>query len=313
MSVSQQTGELPSGLEVRRNLGQREFERDYLEPMIPVILEDSISDWKARSWTVQWFKDHYPDKILNIDGKPVRLGDYIDELLASDEDHPAPYLRNIDIPSEFPELLPDISRLSHSLPTRIGSRLLPRNLPCPDHYMELFIGGPGSGFPRIHYDIHHLLAFVVQIFGRKEVTLYAPDQAKFLYRQELAADHSQIENLLEPDYEKYPLWKQAVSTTVVLEPGQTLFIPCGWWHYTRMLTPSISIAYDQLCAGNWRHFIGDQYARRRDRSAKAKLVLAYLIMVGPVLTAMERLRGETHTPFDFDFVGQYRDSLDYQL
>ena len=177
MSVLQQTGELPSGLEVRRNLGQREFEREYLEPMIPAILEDSISDWKARSWTVQWFKDHYPDKILNIDGKPVRLGDYIDELLASDEDHPAPYLRNIDIPSEFPELLPDISRLSHSLPTRIGSRLLPRNLPCPDHYMELFIGGPGSGFPGF-ITIHHLLAFVVQIFGRKEVTLYAPDQAR---------------------------------------------------------------------------------------------------------------------------------------
>ncbi|MEO8215696.1 MAG: cupin-like domain-containing protein [Acidobacteriota bacterium] len=313
MAISPQKSDDPVGFDVRRNLSPREFEKEYLEPMIPVILEDCITDWSARDWTVSWFGDNFPDKILHIGDEPIRLGDYVNQLLASDEHHPAPYLRNIDIPSEFPELLPYISRLPHSLPTRIGSRLLPRNLPCEDHYMELFIGGPGSGFPRIHYDIHHLLAFIVQIFGSKEVTLYAPDQADFLYRNELTADHSQIENLLDPDFERYPLWKDAVSTTVVLEPGQALFIPCGWWHYTRMLSPSISVAYDQLCAGNWRDFIGDQYARRRDQSAKAKMVLAYLIMVGPILTVMERLRGQTRTAIDLDLIGQYRASMNYKL
>ncbi|MEO8215695.1 MAG: cupin-like domain-containing protein [Acidobacteriota bacterium] len=300
-------------IDVRKNLSPREFEKEYLEKLRPVILDDSIGDWEARTWTPEWFREHFPDKIVQIDGRGVRLDEFIGQLLASDEEHPAPYLRNCDLPTQFPELLSYVSRAPHSLPSRLGSRLLPKNFPQENHYLDIFIGGPGSGFPTIHYDVHHLVAYLVQIYGRKEFTVYPPDQGRYLYPRASQPDESEIVNPLHPDYDKYPLWKEAKGITFVLEPGQTLFVPCGWWHYTRMLTPSITIGYDQLCAANWGEFIGDQYARRRHRAMKARVFLAYLIATGTVLTTLERLRGLTHTAVDLNFPRQFRKALDFRL
>ena len=94
--MTPKSGKVTDVIEVRENLSQREFEKEYLEKLRPVILDDSIGDWAARDWTPQWFKENFPDKVVQIDGKPVRLADFIDTLLSSDADHPAPYLRNCD-------------------------------------------------------------------------------------------------------------------------------------------------------------------------------------------------------------------------
>ena len=305
-------------IDVRRNLTQREFEKEYLEPLRPVILDASIDDWGAKAWSPAWFQEHFPDKQVKIDGQPVRLGAYLDRLLASDAEHPAPYLRNCDLPSQFPELLPYVSKVPHSLPSRLGSKLLPKNFPQAAHYLDLFIGGPGSGFPYIHYDVHHLLSYLVQIYGRKEFTVYAPEDGKYLYpKPGDQANESTIDDPLNPDYAKYPLWKHATPIRFVLEPGQTLFIPCGWWHFTRMLTPSITIGYDQLCAANWRDFIADQYARRRTDHPKGKVkataLLTYLMAAGNVMTAIERAQGKTRTRFDLDFIAQLKKARGYTL
>ena len=36
---------------------------------------------------------------------------------------------------------------------------------------------------------------------------------------------------------------QKRGTQVVLGPGETLFIPRGWWHYARALEPSFSVNF----------------------------------------------------------------------
>lgn len=44
------------------------------------------------------------------------------------------------------------------------------------------------------------------------------------------------------DSSKYPEFKNNEFKSVVLEPGDILFVPQNWQHYVQALTPSISIS-----------------------------------------------------------------------
>jgi len=46
-----------------------------------------------------------------------------------------------------------------------------------------------------------------------------------------------------PDYEKYPEFKNAQPYVVDLKGGETLFMPSFWWHHVRNLEPSISMHF----------------------------------------------------------------------
>ncbi len=302
-------------LDRRKNLTRRDFIHEYLIPLRPVIIEDSVRHWKARDWTPEWFKATHGNKLVRVEDQPTRLGDFIDEVRASSEQRPARYLRNVDVPTAFPELLADVSpEMPYAMPDRLRTRLLPKHFPQESHFLDLFIGGPGSGFPYLHYDVHHLLSYLTQIYGEKEFLLFAPDQGKYLYPDVETPDHSTVETPMTPDYAKFPLFKQAQATRFTLEPGDTLFMPCGWWHTTRMLSVSITLGYDQLCAANWRAFLGDQYARRRDESPlKSKAVLAYLIGVGAALSFKERVSGVWPRLPDLDVVAQVQEARKFEL
>ena len=51
-------------------------------------------------------------------------------------------------------------------------------------------------------------------------------------------------SVLAPDLEKYPLFANAAFTDTVLGPGDSLFIPRGWWHFVMGLTTSASINFN---------------------------------------------------------------------
>ena len=44
-----------------------------------------------------------------------------------------------------------------------------------------------------------------------------------------------------PDFGAHPLHAAAVAHDALLGPGDVLFIPKGWWHYVRSVTPSFSL------------------------------------------------------------------------
>lgn len=47
-----------------------------------------------------------------------------------------------------------------------------------------------------------------------------------------------------PDFNRFPLFADAPGCVeTVLGPDDTLFIPCGYWHYVRSLTPSFSLNF----------------------------------------------------------------------
>ncbi|XBI19528.1 hypothetical protein VPH35_061032 [Triticum aestivum] len=83
-----------------------------------------------------------------------------------------------------------------------------------------------------HYDPHHNLLCVVA--GCKKVTLWSPSASPFLYPMPVygeASNHSCV-SIEEPDYSSYTRAKymKEYSERVVLNCGDALFIPEGWYH-----------------------------------------------------------------------------------
>ncbi|WP_332368962.1 cupin-like domain-containing protein [Spirosoma telluris] len=100
---------------------------------------------------------------------------------------------------------------------------------------------------------------------------------------------SQVNDIWNPDLEKYPLFAKATPVSFVVGPGETLFIPCGWWHTARSLTPTISVALDSLNASNWKNFMNEvDMNMQKHRPKLAKVVQGYLSIAGSLLGGLEK-------------------------
>ena len=273
------------------DLTVEQFHRDYARPRRPLVFADAAAVWPVYGHgTPDWFRSRYGDRRVRLLGQACRLAELLDRLEHSSADKPAPYPCKFEIARDLRELLPDVSpRFAYSLPDRQASALIPQRLFADVNNLEIFFGGPGGRFPYLHYDVMHLHAWITQLHGDKEFTLYAPGQEPFLYVNPDLPWQSAIRNHHHPDFERYPLFRHARAQTVVLRPGQTLFLPCGWWHTARSLTTTISVAFDQLAPENWDAFVGDVVAERRraKRPARAFMFGAWLRTVGPLLALAE--------------------------
>jgi hypothetical protein len=222
-------------VERRRNLSRAEWVKAYRDLPKPVIVVDAIEEWLALSkWTPEFFRERFGSKVVKPDGgraAPTTVAEYVDNALGPNTGKPTPYLRNVNIRREFPELVPDLQpTLRYAEPDRLNSKWLPRNWIRPDRQLELFVGGPGSPFLVLHYDIYLLNNFIAQIYGEKEFFLFPPEQTPYLYPKSHNPKHSMIEDPENPDLKQFPLFAMAKPIRVVLKPGETLFVAPGWWH-----------------------------------------------------------------------------------
>lgn len=274
------------------NLGVADFVARYRRPRHPVILTDAAKEWPIYGrGSPDYFRQTYGDHVVRVRGQDYPLATLIDLLEASTIEQPAPYPCKFEIAKHFRELLGEVTpRFRYSLPDRQANPLLPQQLFGSVNNLEIFFGGPGGEFPYLHYDVMRLHAWITQLHGDKEFTVYAPGQEHLLYVNPDMPWQSSIKNHHHPDYAQYPLFRQAVSQKILVRAGETLFLPCGWWHTARSLNTTISIAFDQLGPDNWGAFIGDvvEQRQRLGHPVKAFLLGSYLRALGPLLSLAER-------------------------
>lgn len=109
--------------------------------------------------------------------------------------------------------------------------------------------GPAGTITPLHHDT--LMLFHTQIVGRKRWRFISPLQSPKLYNH---FDVYSPIDLDRPDLQRYPLFRDATVLEVVAEPGDTVFLPLGWWHQVSALDVSLSFSYSNIAVPNHYHF-----------------------------------------------------------
>jgi hypothetical protein len=224
-------GELrgPVTVERRKKPRAAEFFARYWANNEPVVFTDAAKGW--RLWTPEDMKREVGDVVVRVtegrEGDPrydenfrkhlrkTTVARFVDRVLAAGETNDFYLVANgkaMDQPGM--------------------ERLLRRVVVDPEYFdpealrggTSLWLGPKGTVTP-LHHDTTNILFF--QIHGRKELLLAPPheptltDRARGFYVDDPGG---------------------ASFARVVLEPGEALFLPAGWWHRVQSLDVSISFS-----------------------------------------------------------------------
>jgi histone arginine demethylase JMJD6 len=251
-------GSTPTGIQIdrRSNLSYEEFKKEYLIPRKPVIITDATAAWGASNWTPEWFRERYSNQSVNTDQGAMSMNEFIDAITATDG-KPGPFLREQPLKDVFPDLIEQVSPIpSYVSPNWLGGNFLlgsvTERLNRESHIEVNFCGR--RIFPYLHIDDLHVHAFITQHYGDKHFTVYPPDQEKYLYRIP-ETRFSSVTDVKNPDLEKYPLFAQATAMEIVVKQGESVFMPCGWWHTTYVPGTSLSTVISLSNSSNWPDLI----------------------------------------------------------
>jgi len=231
------------------NITPEDFREAYLLPQKPVIITELAHQWPAFSkWNWDFFKGLVGDVQVGVYNNiragarvPVngaddymKFGEYLDMIQKGPVELRI-FLFNIF--SHAPHIVEDFS-----FPTLIKGFL--------KRFPMLFVGGAGS-IAHMHYDIDLSHIFHTQFLGRKRVLLLHNDQSPLIYKMpatvESAASFVNWHETL--DTEKFPALKYAKAYETVLEHGETLFMPSGYWHHMQYMDSGFAMSLRALPAG----------------------------------------------------------------
>jgi len=225
-------------------ISKKEFISSYVQPQKPVVIERLTKEWDAyNKWNLQYIKDIAGDKEVPLyDDRPVKhnegfnqahetmkMAAYVD-LLKREPTNYRIFLYNLM--KEVPLLKEDFKF------PKIGLRLL-KQIPM------LFFGGEGSTV-FMHHDIDWANILHFHFEGKKQCILFAPSQTKHLYKVPHSLITREDIDWDAPDYNKFPALTNAQGFICELNHGETLYMPEGYWHYMKYITPGFSMSLRAL-------------------------------------------------------------------
>jgi len=239
-----------------KTISKRDFVRLYLKPQKPVIIEEFDGGWAAHSkWNLNYMKQIAGDKVVPLyDDRPVhhddgfnephaemKMSEYVD-LLQREPTKFRIFLWNVL--KEVPALQKDFSYPD------FGIRLL-------KHVPMLFFGGRDS-HTFMHHDIDFANIFHFHFEGEKLCILFPQSENKYLYRVPYSIITHESIDFSNPDFAKWPALQKAKGFKSILKHGEVLYMPEGYWHYMKYLTPGFSMSLRAL-ARNPLNFLEAAY------------------------------------------------------
>ncbi|MFC7357933.1 cupin-like domain-containing protein [Jejudonia soesokkakensis] len=222
-----------------KSITKEDFIKNFYEPQLPVLIEDLSKDWPAyKKWNLDYIQSLAGDQMVPLyNNEPtkgrkksvvpaakMKLYDYIEILKTKPTD-----LRMFfyNVLKKMPELTKDFDYPDIGLPFF-------KKLPV------MFFGGKGSKV-LAHYDMDLANLVHFHFHGDKEVTLFRPDQAKYLYKVPFTVHNLETIDMDNPDFDKYPALQEVEGISVKMKHGDALYMPSGYWHYITYLNGGFSI------------------------------------------------------------------------
>jgi hypothetical protein len=199
---------------------------------LPFVISGLVNRWPLSSLTPQTLRDHFGELQVR-----ARVGDYVNTAFAVDR-----AMQDMSLLT-YLELVADSTQ---DLPPYLGNlemRELNRLCHWPAYFKKMgpprFWLGPAGTVTPLHCDYDDNI--FAQVWGTKRIFLSPPHHDEFLYPREANAIlFGSPFNPEAPDFERFPLARQAAMIECVMQPGELLYVPAGWYHQVRALTFSLS-------------------------------------------------------------------------
>lgn len=223
-----------------QTISKKDFINNYVKPQIPVVIERLTEDWPAyEKWHLHYIKQVAGDQIVPLyDDRPVRAEDGFNEAHATMK--MSDYIDLLEKePTSYRIFLYNLMKKVQVLQNDfkwpdIGLRLV-KQLPM------LFFGGTNSKV-FMHFDIDYSNILHFHFHGKKQCVLFAPDQSAYLYKIPHALISREDIDFDAPDFKKFPALAKAKGYICELNHGEMLYMPEGYWHYMKYLTPGFSMS-----------------------------------------------------------------------
>lgn len=269
--------------------GPLEFYRDYVARNVPLVFRNAITDWPAvKKWNKDYFRQTMPEELVTVTITPNGYADAIAENEECKEHFVTPYevdmtmeeflntledkrpnfvtyiqKQNSNLTKDFPKLLSDIKAIEFA-DQAFGEQ--------PDAVN--FWMGDERAVTSMHKDVYENIYCVID--GYKDFILISPTDlpyvpygrypnATFHYKNgdwTLDCPDDEIEtpwicvDPLDPDYKKYPEFKNANKYNIRLNKGDCLYLPSLWFHHVRQSHGCVAVNfwYDMSFDIKWCYF-----------------------------------------------------------
>lgn len=238
-------------IERRPRVSKQEFLDRYYATNTPVILTDMLQDWPALAkWTPDYLKAEYGQAEVevqlgrNADSNyeintfqhktTMTLADYADRVLSAGETNDLYMVannRNLE-KDALKGLLDDLKMPDFLDPAQTNQQVF-------------FWFGPAGTVTPLHHD--PLNVMMAHFYGSKRWRLVSPTDTPLVYNHIGVFSQVDLEN---PNFEQYPLFEEADVIETVLEPGEIIFVPVGWWHQVKALDVSIAVSFSNFAFPN---------------------------------------------------------------
>jgi hypothetical protein len=247
-------------VEKRSRVSRDEFIERYVRGCRPVVLTDLAHDWPAmQRWSFAEFKRRYGNLTVQVQAGRDADADYeVNKVRLRHDTNFAAFLDRVAMSGvtndeyltasneilrrpEFASLLDDIG----SLPDFCNRAAMSRSA-------SLWVGPAGTRTP-LHHDT--LMLLHTQIVGRKRWRFVSPLSGPQVYNDFDVYSPVDFENL---DLGRFPEAAKVKVLDVVVEPGETMFLPLAWWHQVSSLDRCISLSFTNLDVPNEFDFHGNR-------------------------------------------------------
>lgn len=200
---------------------------------LPFLITGLVERWPLAALPPSVLRERFCDVPVR-----ARVGDYINGAFAPDRP-----MRDMTMRA-YLDLVADDTQAG--LPPYVGNlELRELNGLChwPSYFEKMgpprFWLGPARTVTPLHCDYDDNV--FAQIWGEKRIVLAPPHHDAFLYTR--AANPVLFGSAFDPDapdYDAFPLARQAALVDCIVGPGEMLYVPAGWFHHVRALAFSLS-------------------------------------------------------------------------